>query len=42
MTLRYKGIFGNLKGGQNMQKSPDDKATPENLNRCKSSNSHRS
>ena len=32
MTLRYKGIFGNLKGGQNMQKSPDDKATPENLN----------
>ena len=32
MTPRYKGIFGNLKGGQNMQKSPDDKATPENLN----------
>ena len=32
MTLNYKGIFGNLKGGQNMQKSPDDKATPENLN----------
>ena len=32
MTLRYEGIFGNLKGGQNMQKSPDDKATPEKLN----------
>ena len=32
MTLSYKGIFGNLKGGQNMQKSPDDKATPEKLN----------
>ncbi len=32
MTLNYKGIFGNLKGGQNMQKSPDDKATPEKLN----------
>jgi hypothetical protein len=32
MTLRYKGIFGNLKGGQNMQKNPDDKASPEKLN----------
>ena len=32
MTLRYEGIFGNLKGGQNMQKNPDDKATPEKLN----------
>ncbi len=32
MTLSYKGIFGNLKGGQNMQKSPDDKASPEKLN----------
>ena len=32
MTLSYEGIFGNLKGGQNMQKSPDDKATPEKLN----------
>ena len=32
MTLRYEGIFGNLKGGQNMQKNPDDRATPEKLN----------
>jgi len=32
MTLRYEGIFGNLKGGQNMQKNPDDKATAEKLN----------
>ena len=32
LTLRYEGIFGNLKGGQNMQKNPDDKATPEKLN----------
>ena len=32
MTLRYEGIFGNLKGGQNMQKNPDDKATPDKLN----------
>ena len=33
MILRYEGIFGNMKGGQNMQKNPDDKATPEKLNR---------
>ena len=32
MTLRYEGIFGNLKGGQNMQKNPDDRATAEKLN----------
>jgi len=32
MILRYEGIFGNMKGGQNMQKNPDDKATPEKLN----------
>ena len=32
MTLTYEGIFGNLKGGQNMQKNPDDKAAPEKLN----------
>lgn len=32
MTLRYEGIFGNLKGGQNMQKNLEDKATPDKLN----------
>jgi len=32
MTLRYEGIFGNLKGGQNMQKNLEDKATPDMLN----------
>ena len=35
MTLRYEGIFGNLKkSGQfaSYQKTPDDKATPEKLN----------
>jgi len=32
MTLTYEGIFGNLKGGQNMQKNPDDKASPKKLN----------
>ena len=32
MILRYEGIFGNMKGGQNMQKSADDKATAEKLN----------
>lgn len=32
MTLRYEGIFGNLEGGINTQKKPDDKATPDKLN----------
>jgi hypothetical protein len=32
MTLRYEGIFGNLKGGQNMQKNVEDRATPEKIN----------
>ena len=35
MTLRYEGIFGNLKkSGQfvSYQKTPEDKATPEKLN----------
>ena len=32
MTLRYEGIFGNLKGGRNMQKNLEDKATPDKLN----------
>ena len=32
MTLRYESIFGNLKGGQNMQKNLEDKATPDKLN----------
>jgi len=32
MTLRYEGIFGNLKGGQNMQKNLEDKDTPDKLN----------
>ena len=32
MSLRYQGIFGNIKGGQNMQKNPDDKATAEKIN----------
>jgi len=32
MTLRYEGIFGSIKGGQNMQKNPGEKATFEKLN----------
>ena len=35
MTLRYEGIFGNLKkSGQfeSYQKTPEDKASPEKLN----------
>ena len=32
MTLCYEGIFGNLKGGQNMEKNAEDKATPGKLN----------